>query len=532
MKNLPVGVQHFKKIIKGDYVYIDKTQYIYNLINDAKYYFLSRPRRFGKSLLLDTIAEVFGGDRELFSGLWIYESNYEFVRHPAIRFDMSNMTTESPETLKESLVLELNARIKEEGLDIPEVHPADMFKVLIKGLCKKYGKKVVVLIDEYDKPILDHLDDLKMAEANGRVLRGFYGILKSMDPFLRFTFFTGVTKFTKTSIFSELNNLFDITLTERYSDICGITIEDFDKYFQSHIEYLSSLERFGHIGDIRKKVLEWYDGYSWNGQTKVLNPFSLLSFFMQERFSAFWYASGTPKFLVGLIKQNPVLYPQLKNLEITEYMLDSTELDKIVLEPLLFQTGYLTIKEILYEYLPPIYVLDIPNHEVREAFDLNIISALTESDDVRTGQARISIGRALKSGDLGQVLTSLRSLFASIPYNLHIELEAYYHSIFYAVMSVLGFDVEAEVSTSRGKVDASLELEDKLYIMEFKYEKCPPETSPEGKQTLFKKALKEAMAQIKSKKYGERYKSTGKTIYYAAFAFIGRDEIEMQTEIS
>ena len=220
MKKMPLGIQNFRKIIEGDYVYADKTKYVYDLINDASYYFLSRPRRFGKSLLLDTIGEAFGGDKELFNGLWIYNSDFGFEKHPVLRLDMSSITNETPGVLRSELSDELRKRAKAEGFDFDYDTPSAIFKTLIESLCKKYGKGVVVLIDEYDKPILDRLSDIAVAEANMDVLRGFYGILKPMDQYLRMTFITGVTKFTKTSAFSELNNLFDITLTERYANIC------------------------------------------------------------------------------------------------------------------------------------------------------------------------------------------------------------------------------------------------------------------------------------------------------------------------
>jgi hypothetical protein len=221
LKKLPLGIQNFRKIVDGNYVYVDKTRYIYDLISNASYYFLSRPRRFGKSLLLDTIAEAFSGDRELFKDLWIYDSDYSFEKHPVIRLDMSNIANKTPETLENELTITLKQRVAQEGFDVGFDSPSAIFKTLIEMLHEKYSSRVVVLIDEYDKPILDHLQDTETAEANREVLRGFYGILKSMDPFLRFTFITGVTKFTKTSIFSGLNNLLDITMTTAYSNICG-----------------------------------------------------------------------------------------------------------------------------------------------------------------------------------------------------------------------------------------------------------------------------------------------------------------------
>jgi len=528
MKKLPLGIQSFRKIITEGYVYVDKTPYIYDLLNSASYYFLSRPRRFGKSLLLDTIGEVFGGDKELFCGLAIYDSDYDFVKYPVIRLDMSNIANKTPEILEDSLAASLRQRIKDEDLDITDTIPSDMFKHLINGLCKKYGQRVVVLIDEYDKPILDHLHDIEIAEANRQVIRGFYGILKSMDPYLRFTFMTGVSKFTKTSVFSELNNMLDITLLKKYANICGVAKGDLEKYFGEHLEHLSTLNKPKHCHNIHDEILAWYDGYSWDGETKLINPFSLLSFFMQERFAGFWYASGTPKFLIDLIKKHPSAYTNLNNLEVSEFMLDTIEFDKIAIEPLLFQTGYLTIKKILPTQGQPLYLLGMPNFEVREAFNMQIVAALTESGELRAGQAQIEICRALNNGNLQKMLDILRGLFASIPYELHIDREAYYHSIFYAVMSVLGFDMDVEVSVAKGRVDAVLELEETVYIMEFKYKNCPPKASEIDKQALFAAALTEAMDQLNDRGYSAKYLGSGKTIYKVAFAFLGRDDIEMK----
>ena len=531
MKKLPIGIQNFREIIEGDYVYIDKTRYIYMLVNSAKYYFLSRTRRFGKSLLLDTIGEVFCGDKELFSGLWIYDSDYAFEKYPTIRLDISRIASESCDILKHSILSYLKLCYEAEGFEHGDDIASDAFAKLIMLLYQKYNQKVVVLIDEYDKPILDHMDDIKTAEANRKVLRGFYGILKSMDPYLRFTFFTGISKFTKTSFFSELNNLKDITLSEDYAGICGIPIESLDHYFGEHIESLKAHKRFQNFGSVQERILAWYDGYSWDGETKLLNPFSLLNFFDQKRFSGFWYATGTPKFLLASIKKDPESFTNLKNAEITEYMLDSVDIDKIMIGSLLFQTGYLTIKEIPPTPYAPVYLLGIPNFEVRDAFNHHVLSALTEKDDEYAGRAKMEIGRLLQAGDLRRMLDVLRGLFASIPYNLHIDQEAYYHSIFYAMMTLLGFDMDVEVSTSKGRIDAVLELDDKVYVMEFKFERCPPKANAEKKKKLFDKILDEAMAQIKDRGYHKKYIGSGKTIYQAAFAFLGRDEIEMKTEI-
>ena len=396
MKKLPLGIQSFRKIVEGNYVYVDKTQYIYDLINDSSYYFLSRPRRFGKSLLLDTIAEAMSGNKELFKGLSIYDSDYDFEKHPVLRLDMSNIANKTPEILEKELSDELKKRVKSEGFDFDYGTPSAVFKNLVEALYKKYDKRVVVLIDEYDKPILDHLTNVETAEANRLVLRGFYGVLKSLDPFLRLTFITGVTKFTKTSIFSELNNLLDITMTEEYSNICGVAVEDLGKYFGAHIENLATLDRFERIDSIHGEILAWYDGYSWDGETRVINPFSLLSFFKQKRFSSFWFSSGTPKFLISLIKTKPASFLALGNLKLSERSLDSFDIRKMSLAPLLFQTGYLTVGEKRYQGVIESYLLKMPNHEVREAFNLSITADFTENDEDFTENASVASGKVLK----------------------------------------------------------------------------------------------------------------------------------------
>ena len=520
-------MQTFRDIIKGDYVYADKTKYVYDLINGVKYYFLSRPRRFGKSLLLDTISEAFSGDRELFRGLWIYGSDFAFEKHPVIRLDMSNISNENPEILKRSLIADLSARMRALGIAVSDGEPGDLLKTFIMETREKYGQRVVVLVDEYDKPILDHLLNAEIAEANRQVLRSLFGVLKSMDPYLRFAFVTGVSKFTKTSIFSELNNLLDITMTEKYASICGIEINELDLFFSEHIAELKTANGLDIYPSVRNEILSWYDGYSWDGRHRVINPFSLLSFFEQKRFYGFWYASGTPKFLIDIVKSNPAEYINMKNPIMTEYMLDSADFSKLEAIPLFFQSGYLTVKGVHYASGAPTYILDMPNQEVRDAFNKNIVASFTDVGHAGAERARVEINQALMDGDLQKTLSILRSLFSSIPYELRVDREAYYHSIFYAIMTVLGFDIDAEVSVANGRVDAVLEFSDKVYVMEFKYINCPPDAKDEDKRKLIDQALSEALKQILEKGYANPYISSGKTIYRVAFAFLGRDQIEM-----
>ena len=535
MKKLPLGIQNFREIIEDNHVYVDKTMYIHQLISNGKCYFLSRPRRFGKSLFLDTIAEVFLGNKELFKGLWIYDSDYDFERHPVLRLDMSNISTKTPEIFEKTLSARLLDYIDDEGFRVRDDSPSGLLDNLIKGLYKKYNQKVVVLIDEYDKPILDHMTEFDTAEANREIIGDFYGILKSLDSYLKFTFFTGVSKFTKTSVFSTLNNLSDITMQEKYANICGIPVGDLELYFGDRIRSLSQHKNFKHCSCLRDVILKWYDGYSWDSETKLLNPYGLLSFFQAEQLKSFWYVSGSPKFLIDLIKEKPEAVPELNNLTISEAALDSIDIQNLEIGSLLFQTGYLTVSKIIpakAEYgVPPQYLLEIPNLEVRDAFFKGLTAGLAEKEYIFTENSYWRMSDALETGDLQGVLNMLKSLFSSIPYQLHVDAEAYYHSIFFSVMKVLGFKIDAEVSISKGRIDAVLEADDKIYIFEFKYEYCPPDADEDTKRKIFDKALESGMKQITDRGYADKYIGSGKTIYLAAFAFLGRDNVEMVSSV-
>jgi len=531
MKKLPLGMQSFRKIIEGDCVYVDKTQYVYDLINDSSYYFMSRPRRFGKSLLLSTIGDAFSGERELFKGLALYDSGFNFEKHPVIRLDMSTLTYKTPETLEQSLLMELKAHAETEGIEITYDMPPDVFKTLIRKLYLKYNKGVVVLIDEYDKPILEHLDDIEVAETIRKNLRNFYGMLKPLDEYLKFTFITGVTKFTKTSIFSELNNLRDITLSKNYAGICGIAIEDLNTYFSEHIKHLEASEELKQYDSISDEILAWYDGYSWDGKTRFINPFSLLNFFREAKFEEYWFDSGTPKFLMDLIKKRPEGYKDLNNIKMSERGMNSFNIQNLAVGPLMFQSGYLTVKEVLPGTAPAIYLLDIPNHEVRSAFNINILIEFTGKDEVFAESVYSDVKSSLEAGNLQGMLDVLKSLFSSIPYQLHISNEYYYHSIFYAVLNLLGFKMSAEVSVSGGIVDGILELGGRVYVMELKYKRCKNDASQEEKRELFDEALSEGMKQIEDRGYCKKYEGSGKAVYRVAFAFLGRSDIEMAVEV-
>jgi hypothetical protein len=317
-------------------------------------------------------------------------------------------------------------------------------------------------------------------------------------------------------------------MAKDYSCICGVEIEDLSRYFGEHIENLESSDELKRYGSLHDEILAWYDGYSWDGKTRVINPFSLLSFLTRKEFFAFWYSSGSPKFLMDLIKRRPEGYAGLENPEIGEWALDTFDIDSIEAGLLLFQTGYLTVKEKPEAMGSPVYHLGMPNHEVREAFNLHILAAFTESETHSAAAAYRRMKESLQTGDLQGLLEVLRGHFAKIPYILHISREAYYHSIFLSVMILLGFKAEAEVMVAGGRIDATLDLTDKAYVMEFKYIDCPEDTGEEEKQKLYNKALDVGMKQIEDKGYAKKYAGSGKTVYKAAFAFLGRSDIEMR----
>ena len=324
-------------------------------------------------------------------------------------------------------------------------------------------------------------------------------------------------------------------LLDDYANICGVPVDDLELYFEDHIKNVSVSGNFAPNTDLRAGILFWYDGYSWDSKTKLLNPYGLLSFFFAKVFKSFWYVSGSPKFLIDLIKAKPSSIHELDNLRIYESTLDATDIKNLEIGSLLFQTGYLTVSKIVPSIIetgiPPAYILEMPNFEVKNAFFRQLTAAFTGKDHIFTENTYTQMQEALRKGDLQSVLKLLRSLFSSIPHQLHVNREAYYHSIFFAVMNVLGFKTDAEVSVSKGRIDAVLELKDKVYVFEFKHVNCPPEADDDEKRKISGKALELGMQQICARGYANKYIGCKKTIYLAAFAFLGRDNIEMLLNI-
>jgi hypothetical protein len=520
MKKLPIGIQTFSKIREGGYVYADKTGFIYDFLQGG-YFFLSRPRRFGKSLLLDTISEAFLGRRELFEGLWLAgpQSDWAFEVHPVVRISMSAGTRTDANSLRRSLYSRVTAIAKKAGLELFSEDLPDAFAELIAKLHAQTGKQVVVLIDEYDKPILDLITDARRADDSRELLREFYGVLKDADPDLRLVFITGVTKFTQTSIFSGLNNIEDITLSRRYANICGISEAEFDEVFSEHLAALpndyaySSLEEYGcHASDVREAVFAWYDGYSWDGTSRLFNPYSLLNFFKQQSFEDFWFASGTPAFLLDLIKADPTRYTAAVGRQMTASALNVADVDAISLEALLFQTGYLTIDTIDLKAMPPDITLRVPNIEVNHALNTYVTAGLANKDLNDVNSLRRNMARALLSGQPEAIQAPLQALLSSVPYHLHVPEEAYYHSLIHVVLRLLGFSVRSEEAMAAGRADAVLQTRGGYtYILEMKYAAVEKDADKGEVEATLERLIAEAFSQIEDRGYAAPYE-LGRTV--------------------
>ncbi|HLP47304.1 MAG TPA: AAA family ATPase [Candidatus Deferrimicrobium sp.] len=503
MKKLPLSIQTFRDFIKEDYIYVDKTKHIYDLFAwGGKYYFLSRPRRFGKSLLISTLAEIFSGNKELFKGLWIYDK-IEWTKHPVIHIDLSKMDFETPPKLKDSLKQFLHKTAIFYGVTLEE---KNTYKGSFVELIEKLYSlgRVVILVDEYDKPITEHLEAKQIEKAKNirKVLKNFFGIIKGSDAYLKLVFITGVSKFSRVSIFSDLNNLRDITLSEQFSLIVGYTENELMHYFQSYLEQLA--EKTGiNKTQLAADIKYWYNGYSWDGTNFVYNPFSILNLFAEKRFRNFWFTSGTPTFLINLIRSKKSEIREFENLTVENYTFDSYDIENMDIAALLFQTGYLTIKKIIIENNEETYYLSYPNKEVKDSFLSYLLGEFSRLDLSASTLVQKQINKAISAGDMEGFLSEIRSLFASIPYHIFIaDKEAYYHSIIYLILKLAGGDVRCEVPTNTGRIDAVLEAGDKIYIMEFKL----------GSE-------REALTQIKEMKYYEPYLGKGKEIVLMGIGF-------------
>lgn len=493
MKKLPVGIHTFSQIINEGYLYIDKTKEAYEVINNYKYVFLARPRRFGKSLFLTTLKEIFEGNKDLFKGLYIYDK-YDFVKYPVIKIGWQGdlRSEQAISALLEEILIDNEKSL---GLEArKDLMPSLRFSRLIKQAYEKYGKPVVILIDEYDKPILDNITDAEMCRYARNTLKGLYEHIKYNDEYIKFAFLTGVSKFTKVTIFSGLNNLSDISLVPQYGNICGYTQADIENNFLPYMEGVD-------LDDVK----HWYDGYNFL-KDNVYNPFDILKFCTEGKlFRNYWFESGTPTFLIKLIQEKKFFPPDLHNVKVGEEMLQSFDIDNIELTVLLYQTGYLTIKELLTVRGSLYYRLGVPNFEVQKSLNEAILDTLTASIVEKT-KMQDNLYSALKDADLETFKNLLMSVFANIPYynysnNYIAQYEGFYASVIYTYLFSLNMPFIAEDCTNQGRIDMSIMVENNIYIIEFKMK-------PD-----------DGIAQIREKKYYEKYLNSGKEIYLISINF-------------
>jgi hypothetical protein len=493
----PLGIQTFSEIRQENYLYLDKTALIHELVELGKVYFLSRPRRFGKSLLISTLESLFLGDKGLFEGLLISKTNYDFAVHPVVKLEFAKDEYATADNLRSYIDKAISNIAANYQVDLEEGTYNQRFDELVVRLHQKTGQKVVLLIDEYDKPILNNLNKSVMPEIK-QVMNAFYSVAKSLDEHLKFVFITGVSKFAKVSVFSGMNNLTDISLDKRYATLCGVTQQELESNFDHEIDELAKSEVLDRAAMLAK-IKHWYNGYLFHPKAMgVYNPYSVLCLFSKLEFTNYWFTTATPTFLIELIKSQQFNLADLNNFEVDELFFAATEPEQMSPEPVLLQTGYLTI----VDYDDGWYRLDFPNYEVRYAFNRAIVQdyGKTSAGDLRYIR---NLGQALNKGEVDSFFKTLKIFFANIPYDITLKQEKYYQSLFYALFTLLGFQVAAEVRTNDGRIDCVLEADSHIYIIEFKLH--------ESKE--------QALQQIISKQYAQKFQGGDKKIVLLGVEF-------------
>jgi hypothetical protein len=495
---LPIGIQTFRKIRDGGFYYVDKTPMAWSLAQDAGYYFLSRPRRFGKSLFLDTLKELFEGNQRLFKGLFIHDLWDWQQRFPVLQISFNDGGLKSTADLERRIASILRLNFQRLGLALPDITDnLELLGELVRAASAKFAAPVVILVDEYDKPILDNLEDETAARAMREGLKAFYSVIKGLDAEIRFVFLTGVSKFSKVSLFSGLNNLRDITITSDYSAICGYTDADVEQVFAPELAGLD-----------RAEIRRWYNGYNWLGEA-VYNPFDLLLLFQDRKFRPYWFESGTPGFLVKMLAQRKTWLPTLANLEASDALLSVFDIDYISSEALMFQAGYLTLDEERVVAGKYFYKLRFPNEEVRQSLFGSLLEEWSGRSDAQTSNT-ISLYEILQANDLPALKDLFQAFFSSIPHqwftkNRIAAFEGYYASVFYAYFVAAGFDIRVEDATNFGRIDMSVIMPTKIVLFEFKV----VELLPTGR----------ALQQLKDKFYADKYRQNAVPIYLVGVEF-------------
>ncbi|MBD5329472.1 MAG: AAA family ATPase [Bacteroides sp.] len=490
----PVGLQSFSEIIEGGYVYVDKTKFIHSL-SKGKYYFLSRPRRFGKSLFISTVEAYYKGRRELFKGLEIENLTDYWEEHPIFHLDLSNRNYKD----ENSLIKELNANLEiwEEkyGKEKCDRDPEERFAYLIRKAFEKTGKKVVILVDEYDKPLLSTIDRPELAESYRHILKAFYSNLKSLDSYIQLAILTGVARFSKVSIFSDLNNLRDISFEDSYSEICGVTSDELQKYFQEGISEIGKQLNQSEE-EVSNMLRRNYDGYHFSRRSKdIYNPFSLVSAFAKNDIGSYWSDSGTPTYLVTLIQKMNLPFKNISPIEVDRVYLETAGLLASDPIPAFYQSGYLTISS--YDSDTDSYILTYPNEEVKEGFLKFLLRSYIPEMRPGSGFTIPDFIRAVRNGDAEVFMQSMDSLLAGVPYSEKGSAESHFQNAIYLLFTLLGFFAHIEQRTSDGRIDLTVETHDKVYIFEFKIDS----------------SAQTAINQIKEKKYWLPYLTSNKEIF-------------------
>ena len=499
---LPIGIQDFEKIRTGGYLYIDKTEHVYRLASEGSYYFLSRPRRFGKSLLLSTIKALFLGKRELFKGLAIdQKEDWDWAVHPVLHLDLNTEKYDSKEKLENLLN---DFLVKEEakyGRQESETSLGLRFQGIIQRACEKTGQRVVILVDEYDKPMLQAIGNKELQDEYRGTLKGFYGALKSMDGCIKFAMLTGVTKFGKVSVFSDLNNLEDISLLRQYYDICGISDEELLSYFDTEIDHLAEendMTREECIARLRRM----YDGYHFHQKAKgMYNPFSVLNTFKNREFGSYWFETGTPTYLVELLRRHHYNLEEMATSEVTADVLNSIDAESYDPIPVIYQSGYLTIKG--YKERFGKYILGFPNEEVEKGFVRYLAPFYLSKKESRSAFDVEKFSEDVETGLPEQFCRRLQTLFASAPYDTEMTREGNYQNVVWVVFKMMGFYTEAEYKTSDGRIDLLIETPQYRYVIEFKLDGT----------------AEEALQQIKDKQYTLQYELDSKKTFMIGMNF-------------
>jgi hypothetical protein len=469
----PIGIQNFEKVRNDGYVYVDKTALIYQLADTGSYYFLSRPRRFGKSLLISTMDAYFSGKRELFKGLAIEKLEQKWAKHPILHLDLNTAKYSNADSLEKRLDITLSQWEQLYGALPAETTPELRFEGIVRRAYEKTGERVVILVDEYDKPMLQAINNEALTNEYRDTLKAFYSVLKTQDGYIKFAFLTGVTKFGKVSVFSDLNNLKDISMVSRYIDICGITEKELHTYFDTSVGELAEAEGIDKEA-CYDKLKEQYDGYHFMANTiGIYNPFSVLNTFDNKCFSDYWFETGTPSYLVQLLKNADYELPDMTQKQITSDMLNSIDSMSEDPIPVIYQSGYLTIKDYDKEFR--MYELGFPNKEVKNGFMNYLLPYYTPIKKTDTVFFIASFVDDVRKGRPEDFMKRMSAMFSKTDYKIVGDAELYFQNAFYLIMTMMGFYTDVERTTSEGRIDMTVETKDYVYLFEFKLDGTPEE---------------------------------------------------------